>query len=251
MVDGEPARWRWTSGRRPFYVPLADRRRQRVRSRVNGEPVVGADDVPTRQSRRLLPRAPRRGGRVRPRRPRRRPVRPAAPSASGSAAPPRCSGPRPCAGSAGSPPSSSPTTRTPTGACGPGWPGMRILYDPDRHGAPPPVGDEPGPALTHGALPGPAQRPAVPGAQRARATWPDTSCGSACTRTHGPELRRAVLTKLPWALASRAWHATGCGPRRRARLGSLGRRRHGPGTTVPPLRHDADRRRQRSRLRRR
>jgi GT2 family glycosyltransferase len=24
VVDGEPSRWRWTSGRRPFYVPLTD-----------------------------------------------------------------------------------------------------------------------------------------------------------------------------------------------------------------------------------
>jgi len=24
VVDGEPTRWRWTSGRRPFYVPVAD-----------------------------------------------------------------------------------------------------------------------------------------------------------------------------------------------------------------------------------
>ncbi len=37
VVDHEPTRWRWTSGRRPFYVPLAD---PAVAGdvRVNGEP---------------------------------------------------------------------------------------------------------------------------------------------------------------------------------------------------------------------
>jgi hypothetical protein len=39
MVDGEALRWRWTAGRRPFYVPLADP----VGGddvRVNGEPIA-------------------------------------------------------------------------------------------------------------------------------------------------------------------------------------------------------------------
>ncbi len=37
-VDGEPSRWRWTSGRRPFYVPLADPAATDD-VEVNGEPV--------------------------------------------------------------------------------------------------------------------------------------------------------------------------------------------------------------------
>jgi len=39
VVDGTPSRWRWTSGRKPFYVPLAD---AALASdvRVDGEPVA-------------------------------------------------------------------------------------------------------------------------------------------------------------------------------------------------------------------
>jgi GT2 family glycosyltransferase len=37
-VDGGPARWRWTAGRRPFYVPLRQPATEEVR--VNGVPVA-------------------------------------------------------------------------------------------------------------------------------------------------------------------------------------------------------------------
>ena len=38
-IDGQPGRWRWTSGRAPFYVPLADPTLS-IDVRVNGEPVA-------------------------------------------------------------------------------------------------------------------------------------------------------------------------------------------------------------------
>ncbi|HEY5024020.1 MAG TPA: glycosyltransferase family 2 protein [Acidimicrobiales bacterium] len=38
MVEGEPARWRWTAGRRPFYVPLTDAS-PAADVKVDGEPV--------------------------------------------------------------------------------------------------------------------------------------------------------------------------------------------------------------------
>src|ERR1700722_1410956 len=37
-VDGGPARWRWTAGRRPFYVPIRHPTTEEVR--VNGVPVA-------------------------------------------------------------------------------------------------------------------------------------------------------------------------------------------------------------------
>jgi N-acetylglucosaminyl-diphospho-decaprenol L-rhamnosyltransferase len=47
VVDGELSRWRWTSGRRPFYVPVAD-------SPVTDDIVVNGEPVPVRTTCRLV-----------------------------------------------------------------------------------------------------------------------------------------------------------------------------------------------------
>jgi N-acetylglucosaminyl-diphospho-decaprenol L-rhamnosyltransferase len=47
VVDGEPSRWRWTAGRRPFYVPLAQ-------PAASGDVTVNGEPVSVRATCRLL-----------------------------------------------------------------------------------------------------------------------------------------------------------------------------------------------------
>ena len=109
--------------RRP---PSADARRQ-SRRRARG----GAADVPPAQSRRLVPRVSRGGRGVRPRAPPTTAGSTNLPSASGSAAPPRCSGPRPCAGSEASLPQFFAYNEDTDWCLRARLAGLRILYDPD------------------------------------------------------------------------------------------------------------------------
>ena len=170
---------------------------------VNGERVPVASDVPAGQPRRLLPRASRRGRRIRPRRPRRRPLRPPRRALRVQRHRPGVPGRDRSAVSVASRPSSSPTTRTPTGACGPGWPACASSTT-----RPPSVrhrlsATSRGRRVAPGPLPGPAQRPAVPGAQRPGRRGPAHHVAPAARGPRARAPRRCLAKLLPWALASR------------------------------------------------
>ncbi len=216
-------------GAPPLLRPPGRRRHADAVVRVNGEP------VPVRATCRLVnhagsyPRASRGGRRVRPRRPRRRALRPAGRALRLQRHGPGVPGRDPAPAGRSRPASSSPTTRTPTGACGPGWPGCassttrppRCATACRRRAA-----GRRSPMVRFLA-----QRNALlclvrnaPADVARHFLWRRHARGP-----RAPSSAGRCSTKLPWALASRLrmrrlWTTTP-----RARVGPLGRRRHDMG----------------------
>ncbi|MGD0379664.1 MAG: glycosyltransferase family 2 protein [Acidimicrobiales bacterium] len=201
VVDGEPSRWRWTSGRRPFYVPVAD-------SPVADDILVNGEPVPVRSTCRLVNHA---GSYLEPH---------GVAGEYGLGAPDdgRFDHPAERFGFSGTAPVFRAETLRRLGGLAPqffaynedtDWclrarlAGLRILYDPGatvRHRLSA-TSEGPRSPLVRFL----AQRNALlclarnaPLDVARRRLW------SALHDDPGPELRRAVLGKLPWALASRA-----------------------------------------------
>jgi len=200
-VEGEPTRWRWTAGRRPFYVPLVDTG-DAADVRVDGKP------VPVRATCRLLNHA---GSYL---------ERHGVAGEYGLGAPDdgRFDQGAERFGFSGTAPVFRAETLRRLGGFAPqffaynedtDWclrarlAGLRVLYDPA--------------ATVRHRLSATSRGPRSPMvrflAQRnallclVRNAPPDVALAALRLRLRenpGPELRKAVLTKLPWALASRA-----------------------------------------------
>jgi GT2 family glycosyltransferase len=201
VVDGEPMRWRWTSGRRPFYVPVAD-------SPVTDDILVNDEPVAVRTTCRLVNHA---GSYLEPH---------GVAGEYGLGAPDdgRFDQPAERFGFSGTAPVFRAETLRRMGGLAPqffaynedtDWclrarlAGLRILY-------------EPGATVRH-RLSATSEGPRSPLvrflAQRnallcvVRNAPPDVARQLLWSALHddpAPRLRRAVLKKLPWALASRA-----------------------------------------------